>query len=207
VATQLTRRRIRTALSSELPVVRVSPAYLVAGAAACIAIAYAALFLSVRDARDDRDVADARYADARTLLEVPPGSLAALQGEAEAARAALAASEGRLHTSIDLSAGQSAGTLVRAAQDAGLTVVALASVEPAQSRIVETAYDVRSIRLTLEGTLPELTGFLRDLDEREPALIASLSSLSLSDAAVARAEIAFSTYARAEATPAAGGAP
>jgi hypothetical protein len=205
VATQLTRKSWRTALSSSGFSLGVDTRYAVVACAVVIALAYASVFAAMRTSRSDRDAAEARYLDTVQLLSVPPVPEATLEADLVLAQTALSAAEQQANTvSIDVSSDEATAAIVRRVQDGGLAVVSIARMDPALSKLNGAAYDVRSLRMTVRGTSLELiVRFLQGLHETDPRLMPTLTSLVL-EADTATAEIVFSAHTKVEPTPAAG---
>jgi hypothetical protein len=205
VATQLTRRHVRALFAGGAPVFTVQPRVLLVGGLACIAVTYLGLGIGVRTARQDQRIAEARYADTLALLEAPAPSLASLQSDIEAARTQVAAARrGSDPTSLDPSSDAVTELLIRRAQAAGLTVTGLARVTPTRPKIADVTYDAQAVRISATGSPGQVVTFLFDLDKTEPALIPSVSQLTVDDDGRATAAIVFSVYAPAPVTPVAG---
>jgi hypothetical protein len=207
VATQLTRRSWRTLIPGQAPALRIAPRYLVAALAATLVIAYVSLFAGMHNAARENQAAMRRYQDASQLLTVPPVPVERLEEQLSAAQFSLALLQAQTSQStIDPASDDATELLVRRAQDAGLAVVSVARLTAAQQEVDGQRYDVSGLRMTLRAPAQApLLWFLQALQETDPGLIPSLSSLR-ADAAGIDAEMVFSVFTPAEAgaTPAAG---
>jgi hypothetical protein len=208
VATQLTRKSWRTALSSSGFSLSVDTRYAVIACAVVITLAYVSVFAAMRTSRSDRDAAEARYLDATQLLSVSPVPVATLEGELALAQTALGMAQGAAATaSIDPSSDAATASLVRRAQEHGLIVVAVSRLNAAQIKLNGAEYDVTSLRMTVQGARPDaIVSFLQALQTSDPRLLPSLTSLT-AESAGAVAELVFSAHNKVEPTPATGAAP
>jgi hypothetical protein len=209
MATQLTRRSFLSSFSSDEPVLRINPRILLALAAGCVVLVYASMLTATYTSRQNEAADERLYADTLTLIEAPAPDLAKLNTDLDAAKARLVEAEARVAPpAIDPSSDQATALLIRSAGASGLAVTGVARVDPSQLKYGETVYDVQAVRLTVQGTTARIQEFLYGLYDSDPALIATLTSLQVSAAGVAQAEIVFSAYTAVVApTPVAGGAP
>jgi hypothetical protein len=208
MATQLTRRGFLSSLSGDAPVMSVPTHVMVALAAGCVAVVYASLFAAIYAARRDERMAERLYSDTLTLTEAPAPDLDVLAAELAAAQARLAQAEAlAAPATIDPASDEATALLVRRAQAAGLAVIAVTRVDASPFKSGENLYDVQAIRLTLQGPPAQLIDYLFRLHQSDPALIATLTSLTTGATGVAQAEIVFSVYTNAASpTPQAGAA-
>jgi hypothetical protein len=208
MATQLTRRRWREAFAVGAPAISIPKRYLVAAAALCVVLVYAAMIASIRAERTDLRNSEQRYLDAAQLLSVPPVPVATLQADVAGAKASLAWVEGRArHSTIDPASDDATELLVQRAQQGGLTVAGISRLAPALEKHGEKTYNVTALRLTVQGASPDaIIAFLLALEASDPGLIPSLADLSAQDAG-ARAELVFSVYTELITTPAAAAEP
>jgi hypothetical protein len=176
---------------------------LTAVCAAAVLLSIASLLAGAWKAERDQETALRRYTDAQALLALPPVDTSALEQELAASKDALAVAQDLARPpSVDPSSDAATTLLVRRAAAAGLNVRGLASAPESQVKNGEVAYDVEAIRMTVEGGVSQLAGFLKQLGDSEPGLIPSLTAMTVDDGNVARAEIVFSVYAKvAEPTP------
>jgi hypothetical protein len=163
------------------------------------------MFVAMRSGASTRDDAEARYLDAMQLLAVPPVPVATLEADLAKAKEELAAVEGSAAlSSIDPSSDEATATLVWSAQNAGLSVLAVARLRHAQTQVNSLTYDVDAVRMTVHGASQDaVIAFLQGLNAIDPALVPSLTSLTVEDGGVT-AEIVISAYAKQEPTPVAG---
>lgn len=204
MALELTGKRITTAINSRMPLY-VQTHFLVLAGVACIALAYASLALGAWQAGERRDDATTRLQDAAQILSAPPASVGALQTQVATVNGELTALERPLEASIDPSSDETTALIVRRAQAAGLGVSGIARLNSAQTKIDDVAYDVQATRVSVDAATPQLiNGFLVYLDASDPALVASLQSMTISETGAASAEIVFSVFTKTAATPAAG---
>ncbi len=205
MATQLTRRNWRAALSSTGPSISIQPRYAVAGAVICIALVYAAMFASMRTGNSERASAETRYLDATQLLTVPPVPVATLEAELATAQSALASVQlAASGPSIDPASDEATALLVRRAQDAALSVASVARLNSTQTQLDAAKYNVDALRMTVRGGSQDaVIAFLRALQTTDPGLVPALTSLTVEDGGVS-AEILFSVYTKIEPTPVAG---
>ncbi|MEX2226441.1 MAG: hypothetical protein WEB52_08330 [Dehalococcoidia bacterium] len=209
MATQLTRRSFLSSLSDDKPVLRIPVHYMLAIAAASIAIVYTSLFAAIYNAGRDEAAAERLYADTLTLIEAPPSELEALKAELAAANASLKQAEALMEPStIDAASDAATALLVRRAQASGVSVTGVARIDPSQMKSETATYDVQAIRITVDGSTGSIGDFLNQMHTADPAMIATLTSLEMHASGGAQADIVFSVYtAIDDATPVAGAAP
>ena len=85
---------------------------------------------------------------------------------------------------------------MRTAADAGLNVKGVSRADASQSTVLTIPYTVQSLHLTVSGRVDQVYAFLVNVATKEPALIASLASMTANDAGVVQADVVFSSYAR-----------
>jgi hypothetical protein len=160
-----------------------------------VAVSMTALLLGVWDARRDRDAALQRYVDTQALLALPPVDIDGAVQERDSVAAALTDAEAALEPpAVDPESDTATALLVRSAEAAGLRVAGVNRVPSAQLKDDLTTYDVQGIRMTIDGTVNEVIGFLADMDRDEPGFISALNALTIDDGGVAHAEVVFSVY-------------
>ena len=130
--------------------------------------AVASVLAGIWTAQRDEKAALRRFDDGQALLALPVVDTSALQAE-------LATSK-------------------NAVTEAGLKVGGVASVAPGMSKNGEIAYDVEGLRMTVDGSVDQITRFLGALRLEEPGLVPALNTMTISDTNVARAEIIFNFY-------------
>lgn len=196
MATQLIRKSPLAMVQARMPLI-LSPRVLLGGFAFIVALGLASLFAGIYAAHRDEAAARARFADAQALVALPPASMDSIQEDLGAVRNSIATAEaGAAPAGTDPSADATTTLLVRGAQASGLTVKAIARVQPAQTKLGDNAYDTQGIRMTVDGRVGQITAFLDGLSTSQPSLVPSLATMTISDAGLAHAEIAFSTYAK-----------
>ncbi len=201
MATELTLKRLRSALQANGQPLRIPPQILVGITAAMIAICMTSVLLGIHNARRDETAARTRFADAQALLALPPIDTASLQQQLDAAKQTLTLEAiSAAATPIDPASDAAAELLVRRSEAAGLAVKGLARVNPASAKLGDVAYDVQGVRVTVEGTAPQITALLTDLHTEQPLLIPVLASMTLNEVGLAHADIGFDVYSRV-ATP------
>jgi hypothetical protein len=109
--------------------------------------------------------------------------------------------------SVDPASDEATELLVRRAEAAGLSVVGITRVAPAQTKTERATYDVQAIRVNVEGTTPDIGAYLYDLYASHPALVATLTGLTINETNVAQAEIVFSAYTAVDPAAATGATP
>jgi hypothetical protein len=179
--------------------------FLVLAGVACIALAYASLALGAWQAGERRADAEVRLQDTAQILSAPPASVDELKTQVATVNGELAALQRPAAASIDPSSDETTALLVRRAQAAGLAVSGIARLNNAQTKINDVAYDVQGTRVSVDAASPQLiNAFLVYLDASDPGLVASLQSMTISETGTANAEIVFSVFTKAAATPTAG---
>jgi hypothetical protein len=208
VAIELTRKRLRSMVQGSHGPFRVSPRVLAGLAAAALAIAFSSVLLSVQHARRDEAAAQRRLDDAQALLALPPVSTDELRTQLDGANSSLAAAQAAASgTPVDVSSDSATTLLVLHSQSAGLAVKGISRMNDFVVKFDSGAYDVRGLRITVEGTPAQIVTFLSHMRRIEPSLMAALATMSIAETGVARAEIGFSAYTKqASPTPAPRGA-
>lgn len=167
--------------------------------AACVVavlVSLASILIGTWSAQHDEETALRRYEDAEALLALPPVDITSLQEEVTASKAALAAAQALAKpASVDPSSDAATSLLVRRASESGLSVRGIASAPASHAKNGEVTYDVSGIRMSVEGAVTQMVDLLYRLGEDEPGLIPSLSSMTVDEKNVARAEVIFSVYA------------
>jgi hypothetical protein len=201
MATQLTRRSWRSALTFSGPSITIQPRYAAIGGVICILVVYAAMFASMRTSATDEEAAEARYLDTMQLLTVPPVPIATLEAELSTAQNRLALVENSAtHSSIDPASDEATAMLVRRATEAGLSVTSVARLNRTQTQIAGISYDVEALRMGLHGPSQDaIIALLSSLFASDPALTPALTSLTVEDSGVT-AEIVFSMFSLIEPT-------
>jgi hypothetical protein len=173
------------------------PARVLTGACVvAVLISLASILIGTWSAQQDEQTALRRYQDAEALLALPPVDTTALQEEVTASKDALATAQALAKpASVDPSSDAATSLLVRRAAESGLGVRGIASAPASQAKHGEVTYDVSGIRMSVEGAVTQLIDLLHRLGQDEPGLIPSLSSMTIDEKNVARAEVIFSVYA------------
>lgn len=157
--------------------------------------AVASVVAGIWTAQREEQSALRRFDDAQALLALPAVDTTALRAEVAASKNSVATAQAlAAPPSVDPSSDASTALLVRRATDAGLVVAAIASVAPIESKNGLIEYDIEGLRVTLQGTVDQITSFLSNLRRDEPGLIASLNAMTIDEKALARAEITFKVY-------------
>ena len=196
MATQLTGAGVRGAVSTRLASLALSPRVLVGVIAICLALAFASLAAATHNAHRDEAAARIRYDDAQALVALPPASNESLQDDLASLKGQLAAAEAGVGApTIDPASDALTALLVRAAGDAGLAVKGVARSDPSKTTLGVALYDVQALHITVSGSVSQIGVFLGSLAAGQPALVPSLSAMTVNDAGVAQADIAFSAYA------------
>ena len=194
MATQLNSASL-SSIFSRVETVNVPIRVLTAVCIAAVALSMAALVVGLWDARRDRDAALQRYVDTQALLALPPVDVDAATAERDRVATALTEAEGALEApSVDPSSDAATALLVRSAEAAGLRVAGVNRVADAQLKDDLVTYDVRGIRMTVDGGVNEVIRFLSAMDREEPGFIPALTALTVDDGGVAHAELVFSVY-------------
>jgi hypothetical protein len=203
MATQLTAKKLRSLLEGGFPPVQLPLSLLLGTVVFCIVLTYAWALLTATEAQRDESAARRRLIDAETLLKLPPASTADLEGDLEAAKAGLAAAQQRQTASPEEISDAAVAALVSGDQAAGLTVLNIERLAPAQVRLGEADYAVDTIRFAIQGTPSQLLAFLNSVEYGDAPLVATVSSLSHGEGDEVRAELLFSAFAKVEAGEAA----
>jgi hypothetical protein len=160
-----------------------------------VLLAMASVIVGTWQARADEQAALQRYTDAEALLALPPVDLEALEAQNEAAQAALAEAKEQLEPpSVDPSSDEATSLLVERASTAGLTVRGVSRVPATEVKVDEVAYDVEGIRMTLEGGVSTLIGFLAGLNEQEPGVMPALTTMTVDEQSRGVADVTFNVY-------------
>jgi hypothetical protein len=201
VATQLSPKRL-TDIFSSTEEFRVPVRVLTAVCILAVLFSLAAVLAGAWDAQLEEDAALQRNADIEALLALPPVDTAALETERDLAKADLADAQAQLEPpSVDPASDTATALLVERATTGGLAVRGVARVPAAEIKNEALTYDVEGIRMTVEGSVNQVLGFLTRLAADEPGLIPSLGSMTVDERNVARAEITFSVYTEVAPTP------
>lgn len=170
---------------------------LIGGLAIVVAIAMLALVAGLRNAHRAEEAARARFADAQALAALPPASTDSIQEDLASVNSQLATAQAAATPVSTATSGDATTTmLIRTAQDAGLSVKAIADVASGQTKVGTDAYESEGVRVTVEGGVGQITSFLNTLADVRPALIPTLTTMTINEAKVAHAEIVFSTYTK-----------
>lgn len=206
MATQLIRPSWRAALSSRSTAIKLQTRQIMAGVAACLLVAYGAMFAGIHTAQQDRAAAERRYADSAQLLSVPAVPIATLQKDVAAAKQALAWSKGGATLStIDPATDEATALLVTRARASSLNVTGITRLDRTQVRVKDILYDVEAIRISVEAaSAGAVVLFLRDLHATDPGLVPTLSALTTGAGGGAAAELVFSVHTKVDAAAAAG---
>jgi hypothetical protein len=195
VATQLTSASARAASASRIASRLLTPRVLAGAVVVCLVLAFASVIAAAHNARSDEAAARTRYNDAQALVALPPASNDAAKDDLASVQAQLATAQAGVGApTIDPAADDLTSLLVRSAADAGLAVKGVQRAEPSQATLAGTLYQVQAIHITVSGSVGQVTVFLRGLSAQQPALIASLASMTANDAGVAQADLMFSAY-------------
>lgn len=163
-----------------------------------VALGMLGLLAGLRDARRDEQAARARFADAQALVALPPASTDSIEEDLVAVNHQLATAEA--HAAAPPSAADprdaAVALLVHDAQAAGLAVKGLSQVAAGRAKVGDNVFDTQGIRMTVDGEIGEITGFLGALTAAQPSLIPSLTTMTISADGSALAEFVFSTFSR-----------
>ena len=160
-----------------------------------VLLAMGSVIVGTWQARADEQAALQRYADAEALLSLPPVDLELLEAERDSSQAALAEAKAQLEPpSVDPSADEATALLVERAAAAGLVVRGVTRVPATEATTAAMTYEVEGIRMTLEGEVARVLGFLAALNEEEPGVIPALTSLTTDEAARSVLDAAFNVY-------------
>jgi hypothetical protein len=197
VATELIRKSPLERVQERMPLV-LSARVLLGGLAFVVALALFGLLAGLYDARRAEDAAHTRFVDAQTLASLPPASTDSIEEDLAAVNNQLGTAQIEATPAAEsASADATATILVRGAQAAGLSVKALSGVASGQTKVGSNTYDTQGIRMTVDGSAGQITGFLDALSSAQPSLIPSLTTMTLGESGVAHAEIVFSTFTKA----------
>jgi hypothetical protein len=197
VATQLARKSPIAMLEERMPLF-LSARAMIGVFAVVVALGLAGLLAGLHNAQRAEDAAHKRFADAQALSALPPASTDAIQEDLTVVRNQLATVQAVASPPASNStADETTTVLVRSAQNAGLSVKAISGVPSGQTKIGEVLYDTKGVRVTLDGSVGQITQFLETLGRSQPALIASLTSMTLNEVGVAHAEIIFTSFTKA----------
>jgi hypothetical protein len=170
------------------------PRLLVLGTAAAIVAVYASFVVGARLASDREVAADARYTDARALIEAPLVSIDELKAERDTARADLEQLQASLApATIDPASDEPTALLAQRAAGAGLNIISIERIEPRQADVSGATYTVHAVRINVSGGRDQVAGYLLGLHEEQPALVATLTALSAEGDAIT-AELVFSVH-------------
>ena len=166
--------------------------------AVCVVVtlaAVASVLAGIWTAQRDEKAALRRFDDAQALLALPVVDTSALQADLTAVQNAVATAEALVGPpSVDPSSDASTALLVGRAAAAGLTVGAVASVAPSEAKNGQIGYDIEGLRMTVDGSVGQITAFLAKLRQDEPGLVPILNTMTIDDKALARAEVVFNVY-------------
>lgn len=196
MATQLARKSPLAMVEERMPLY-LSARVLIGGLAIVVAIAMLALIAGLRNAHRAEDAARARFADAQALAALPPASTDSIQDDLASVNSQLATAQAAAAPAATATSGDATTTmLIRTAQNAGLSVKAIADVVSAQTKVGTDSYDSEGVRVTVDGSVGRITSFLAAVADVQPALISTLTTMTMNDAGIAHAEIVFSTYTK-----------
>jgi hypothetical protein len=197
VAIELTRARLKSMIGTDGRPIPLPNRVLAGLVAAVLAIALTSVFVAQHNAERDESAALRRLADVQTLLASPPVDTAALKQQLDAAKAdAETLQSASLAPSVDPGSDAAASLLVVHAQSAGLAVKGITRPNPSTAKFDSGSYEVRGLRITVEGTTSQVLWFLADMHKVEPALVAALGEMAVAQNGVARADIAFNAYTK-----------
>jgi hypothetical protein len=186
---------------------RVRPRYLVAAAFLLLALAIVSNLLALTSARMEDRAARARFGDTLALLDLPPPDVDDARSELELLRSGVARAETLVASpALDLQSDDATGMLVRAAEDAGLSVRGVDRTAETVVKVQDQDYTRRSLRLAVEGPAASVVALVASLEAAQPALVASLDSLDVAPVGV-RATLLFSTHESVDETTAPEAAP
>jgi hypothetical protein len=197
VATQLTRKSPLARLEEQMPLF-LSGRVMLGALAAVVALGLAGLSAGYYNARRAEDLAHERFANAQALASLPPASTDSIQEDLTVVRNQVATAQAVASpAAIDASGDETTTVLVRAAQTSGLAVKAISGVPSGQTKVADVLYNTKGVRVTLDGGVGQITTFLDALSTSQPALVASLTTMTISDGGVARAELVFTSFSKA----------
>lgn len=185
-------------------VVHVPARVLTAVCAVAVVATMTSMAVAIRSAHRDQRAAQARFADAQTLLAVPPLSGDSLKDDLASVQASLATAQAEAAPpALDPASDSTTALLVTRAQAAGLAVRAIARIAPSQAKLGDALYGVQGVKMTIDAQPQQIVAFLDALDRSDPSLIARLIALTVNDPGVAHAEIDFDVFTKvASPTPA-----
>ncbi len=194
MATQLTRKSPLAMLEERMPLF-LSARVMIGALAFVVALGLSGLLAGRYNAQRAEDAAHIRFADAQALVALPPASTDSIQEDLVIVRDQLATAEAVASPAAVAASGDATTTLlVRTAQTAGLTVKAISGVPSGQTKVGDAMYDTQGVRVTLDGGIGQITRFLDALSVAQPALVPSLTTMTLTDAGASRAEIVFTSF-------------
>jgi hypothetical protein len=197
VATQLTRKNPLAMLEERMPLF-LSARVMIGGFAVVVALGLSGLFAGIYNAHRAEDAAHKRFADAQALGSLPPASTDSIQEDLDIVHNQLATAQAIASpAAIDASGDETTTILVRTAQTSGLTVKAISSVPSGQTKVGDFLYDTKGVRMTLDGSIGQITHFLDTLSTSQPALVASLTTMTINEVGLAHAELVFTSFERA----------
>lgn len=168
--------------------------------AACVSVVLlciASLLVGAWTANRDAETALQQYTDTEALLALPPVDVSALEAERDDVRASFSAVEALLKPpSVNPASDAATTLLVRRATDGGLAVKGIVSAPSSEAKNGLVTYDVEGLRMIVEGSAGKLLAFLTALGNDEPGFIPALTSMTVNDNDVARAEISFNVYVK-----------
>jgi len=184
-------------LEERMPLI-LSGRVMLGGLALVVALGLAGLFAGIYNAHRAEDAAHSRFADAQALVALPPASTDSIQEDLTVVHNQLATAQAAASpAAIDASGDETTTVLVRAAQTSGLTVKAISGVPSGQTKVGDFMYDTKGVRMALDGSVGQITHFLETLGTSQPALVASLTTMTINDSGVAHAEIVFTSFKKA----------
>ena len=194
MATQLARKNPIEMIQERMPLF-LSARAMIGVFAAVVALGLLGLLAGIHNANRAEDAARRQFADAQALASLPPASTDSIQEDLTIVRNQLATAQAVASPqAIDASADATTTQLVKAAQAAGLTVKAITGVAPGESKVGENSYTTNGVRVTVDGSAGQITGFLEGIGRSQPALIPSVTTMTFNDAGIARAELVFTTF-------------
>ncbi|MEX2247770.1 MAG: hypothetical protein WEC75_13915 [Dehalococcoidia bacterium] len=195
MATQLTRKSMRSFLSADFRPPQIPMRWLLGGVVGCVVLVYASVIAGLSDANHDRDAALLQLADTEALVALPPVQTSALRQQLIDARAALATAEARAAapSSAELS-DDAVADLVRVARAANVQVRGITRIDSAEEERGDKAYNVARVRMSLAGSVPDLTKMLADVEGSGNALVTTLTTLAIEASGEATAEIIFAAF-------------
>ena len=197
MATQLTRKSPLAMLQERMPLF-LSARTMIGAFVVVVAVGMAGLFAGYHNAQRADDAAHVRFANAQTLASLPPASTDSIQEDLIVVNNQLATAQAVVSpAAVDASGDATTTVLVRTALAAGLTVKAISGVPSGQTKVGDFMYDTKGVRMTLDGGVGQITHFLDTLSTTQPALVASLTTMTINEAGVGQAEIVFTSFKKA----------